>query len=106
MIENLNDMADEQKVNMCKCKIVALDSGLSYFITEDLIEKSIKQVTLSGKQRLSYKQYSIGDVIYAVKGNIERTWKLVAESDFKRSQILIDLRAKLDDNFNLGTDSL
>jgi hypothetical protein len=45
-----------------------LDSGLSYFITEDLIDKEIKHVSLSGKQRLSYKQYAIGDIRYAVKG--------------------------------------
>ncbi len=96
-------MADEQKVDMCKCKIVALDSGLSYFITEDLTNKAIKQVSLSGKQRLSYKQYAIGDIIYAVKGEKESTWKLVTGSDFKRSQILMYLRAKLDDNYNLGT---
>lgn len=85
---------DIESLKLRKCKIIELDSNLSYFRVEDLIDNSSKEIFLTGHQRLNYKIYAINDMIYAAitpSGN----WRLVENFEFKRSKKLRDLKSEL-----------
>ena len=90
-------MDASSQLQMFKGEITALDDGLNFFTVSDFIDGTSKTVFLTGKQRFWYKEFSIGDIIYAVMTpSTNGDWKLVTGTDLKRHNNLEKAQIELD----------
>jgi len=87
-----------ESINLRKCTIEMLSEDAKNFVTKDLYDSSEKVVFLTGKQRMFYSDYQVGDIIYAAK-SIKGKWKLVTETNFKMNSFLHDNKVQLDKYF-------